>query len=532
MNTRSTPFLSAAAVCLVLTSGLKLALFIRLPVVGAPADTVLPFVSQRELLLLASISEIVVATLITKVVGKWQSGLWLAYFCACATLYQVALLFVAEQQPCRCLGVADEWFGAKRASAVSRALLAFLWVCAFVECRRSPIARPQLACTTASSSTGLMVMSLLSATQLVKSDTVSLMGEYKIADMPIQNDDNTGARPSAVFHAQLDNDGLLLEYNSSSLYPSLDAATKYGIVLSGSRFYASSNVVAWLLNVSSPNIGAVYDSPERVWGLCNAGDGLATRVLVSLRSRELFPISSRVGRRLLAPSHILPGTPLSVATEAQYQWATNDGDLVLTYEVRVSDRLSSQWHTSPLLDSSLFAGNPEQEQASGQPLIDRYTNGFVLERGHFSKFTNVGTLSFPQLAEFRRYANTGTNGNLYKNAPTLKSLCVVSTKVETTRQESLEKLFQAVNFQSVTVTDKRLFNIKLRIGGVTYTTNRLDLREVAPMAIALFENECLQARQRDRMRRIRESIGAMLMVLICLAPAVVWLVRKTRNERE
>ena len=524
-----TPILNAAAVCLTLTSVLKLSLFFRLPVIGSPADTVLPFLSQRELLLLAAISELVVAVLVSQVAGKWQSSLWLLYFSSCATLYQCGLLFNIHQQPCRCLGVAEQWLGTKYAGTLSRVILAFLWIAALVEWRRSSRKRRDPSFRPHTLLLMLILVSFAYCGYRVKADSFSLIGEYKVADTPTKQGENPVVRQMTVFRVVVDQESILIEYNPATLYPSSDLLAKHGVILAGSRFYATDAHVVWVLNLDSPDIGAVYDSPERVWGLGNTGDGLVTRALVTLRCQKMFPMLASKGRRPLSASFTFPGEPLSVVTEADYEWKTNSNAIELSYQVRISEAYAQQWRESPLLNTSLFAGNPAQQVASGQSLIDRYPKGFVLERTRFSAFTNIGTLLVPLQADFSRFARGATNVDADGHTPVLKTVSTLSLKVAGNVSERPIDLLPVTKARSVTITEKRLQNRELEIGGVTYTTNSMSSFAIAPMAISLFDQECTRVRHEKAMRRIREGVGLALVVFVLLAPIVTWLVKRQRR---
>ncbi len=68
-------------------------------------DPLLPFLTNRQLMLLAAMFEVGVATYLWLSHNLSSRGWALLYFCAAAAAYKIGSLFVYNVKPCACLGI-------------------------------------------------------------------------------------------------------------------------------------------------------------------------------------------------------------------------------------------------------------------------------------------------------------------------------------------------------------------------------------------------------------------------------------------
>lgn len=91
------------AFVLLVTAILKIIYAIRIPVASIRPDVVVNLFTNREVLLLAGLFEAVIATLLVKSRSVRSSAALILYFSACASAYQLGLIFQGNL-PCSCLG--------------------------------------------------------------------------------------------------------------------------------------------------------------------------------------------------------------------------------------------------------------------------------------------------------------------------------------------------------------------------------------------------------------------------------------------
>lgn len=118
----------SAALLLIAVAVLKLFEVWHMPL-GSLTDPVLPFLTKREFLLLASIFDAFLAYRLWIARDDGETGWLLVYFASCGTIYHFALYTVGAAG-CGCFGAAGRWFGlSSQASSTAAAVLLIIFWC-------------------------------------------------------------------------------------------------------------------------------------------------------------------------------------------------------------------------------------------------------------------------------------------------------------------------------------------------------------------------------------------------------------------
>ena len=503
------------AFVLLVTAILKIIYAIRIPVASIRPDVVVNLFTNREVLLLAGLFEAVIATLLIKSHSVRSSAALILYFSACASAYQLGLIFQGNL-PCSCLGVATDWLGAGTTTVVSRLMLVGMWIFGVVllaythrSQRRHGAPLSSVACLPF-----LVLLFLLETSRESPAAPIAAEGELTW----IARTTNVTSR---AFRVVFDTDTLKLVSLNPNAGPKGGDCTEISFI--------DKKVVADVLQCGGSDrqrrfVGVSLNSAEGTWALGNCPDSLTSWVFLTLRCSELFP-TGQATRRLASPSTTV-GEPLSVLTEASYEFSRQTDREELTCDLLVRDTLRKGWTESPFVTpEKLDRTELEQEKRN----LAQYADGFVLERMSFSRFTNVAGFRFPMLAESTLYApqrtNVATSGKASQPVATVK---LVLTNITYPTEET----FALLPLKGpMTVGDGRLRDQKLHLYGCHYQTNQLTSFEITAGARSAFAVEVQKAREKMRAEQIKRLFTAILAALVVGIPGAIFLLQRWKGER-
>lgn len=498
---------------LILTALLKLLLFFQTPLSKVQADPGMVFLTMREVLLLSSIFEIGVAYFLLRSVDPTYAGWLILYFCACASMYQISLVFQTEEKVCSCLGVATNLLGHGTATWLARAILVIFWTSGFILLRSS---RRRVNFRQPVTAVWFFLLGLISNMAVEgKADQVSVTGEL------VSSFDYNGKSKAETktFQATFDENALLLTYVPRS------PPSKYNVPPLSNLVFMSKEYAAICSRTSGPEDVAVVSlkQPEYLWQLGNCpGDGLASRVFLVIRCLEIFSETGASSTRPLATPSTIGGAPLSLITLAHYQFSENRE--LLTCELRVDDRLRQKWRSAPLLNPSFRAKRGTDDLLAAQAKLALYWDGCLTERIEFSGFTNRAGIRFPTFAEFTKYSvSRKTGGNAAKEVITGKATLILSVLEQSAAGPVT--FSGLVTAKPITVADERLTDRSFHIDGVTFETNALTSLEISPIARAKFAHALEAARKAGLSARIRKGVSVGLLVILLISPliAIKWI---------
>ena len=93
-------------------------------------DSVMPFLTNRQLLIIAGSFEIAVGAYVWFTASLERRGLALLWFCSVVTVYKIGRYFTRAVYPCSCLGILEKWLNLtwKQTDILSWLILGFLAV--------------------------------------------------------------------------------------------------------------------------------------------------------------------------------------------------------------------------------------------------------------------------------------------------------------------------------------------------------------------------------------------------------------------
>jgi hypothetical protein len=237
-----------------------------------------------------------------------------------------------------------------------------------------------------------------------------------------------------------------------------------------------------------------------------------------VRNSELFPGEPASGLRRLASTTTSFGMiPLGLITEAAYSFTNGPEGKTVECSLVVSAALKKACLDSPLLSAEIL-----------DPAVSRYPDGFVVERMRFSRFTNVGGILLPALAEGARFRPSGPNAS----GKQIASVEVRLTRIALTVPEPVTVL---PIHAPLSISEARLENRELHLAGVSFqTTNDLTSFEISNEARAAFNREVEKARDVIRAQQIKRfKTGTWIAIALAVAGVlalVQLLIRKRASE--
>lgn len=511
----------AVITVLLITALLKIIYFFNIAATPVKSDPVLGMITNREFLLIASFFEIFISFLLLKENNDKYNGIIILYFCVFASIYQTGL-YLNGNVACPCLGVATDWLGSGLTPIVSRMLLLLLWSVGLILCFRKQIRSLNVTNTSLSRTVQLISafgLFALSNNCFADLSTIHIEGEYRFSTISTKGHLTNKQEP---IQAMFDKDSLLVTSSSSSPGPKMEGGPCYN------RVYITKDIMATAIECPGLETTSVsLAGSEAAFEMGTCQDIYSSTLFLMIRCCQFFPSTNGPNTRRLSETWTMRGAPLALVTESQYEYSYINSNLVLKCDIYISPALKSNWMASPYLPAGFDLIKSKRRE---EIFLSQYKPGFLCQRMQFTSFTNIGGYIFPTMYTSEVYDPKRTNiiNSSTNNTASFRygnDQCqIISIKSLANQKVSLLPLTN----KNVSVSEERLTNKKLRIGGVLYLTNNIQSYDIDEQAKNIFKTTEITYQEKiDRAVRQKYLINIMIL-LIMAGPLLYALINKYR----
>jgi hypothetical protein len=480
-------------------------------------DVVVSVLTNREVLLLASLLEIGVAVCLLRSRDPWKLAILVLYFSACATVYQLGL-FAQGDTGCQCLGAAADWLGTGKTTLIARAVLFLFWTYAmallWLDRQVPQVHFGASACKLITS------FALLSFSTYPAQASVTVQGQYQYISWGGRGGKTNQERRD--FSAVLDQTSAIV----TTLLPTAGPRSSEGPCTN--TLFVTRDVFStsfWCRDSETAHV-TLYP-PDYVSRLGNCRDSQMTWIFLMLRCLEFFPNGSGTsGSRQLASPTTVAGDPFSLITHAEYALLGNDDSTVLVCDIVVSESLRSNWLKSPLLSPEF---RPKIDLPRIKDDLDRWRAGFLCERITFSAFTNGAGMRFPTRLQSQLFSPPSAKGGIsaHDKATPYAAVNITLNSIEFNSMNRIQ--FLPVRSTTVSVIEQRLSDRAAHVGGARYLTNELATFEITAGARSAFEAELQRVRDERTAAQIRKFFMALAIATALGGPVIIAYLFRGRN---
>lgn len=511
-------FSRVIALTLFATALLKVLHMFQMPISRVRGDTVVMVFTNREVLLLASMLEIGVATCVLTTRVPWRLAILTLYFCACATLYQLGL-FAQGDPECQCFGAATDWMGAGKTTLIARTVLLLLWIYAVALLW---LDRKALQARFGASSCKIITILflILSFSTHPVGASVAVQGEYQYTSWNGRGGKTNQEKRD--FSAVLDQTCVIV----TTLLPTAGPRSLEGPCTN--MLFVAQDVFCTSFRCRDADTSHVTFYPhDYASRLGNCRDSQMSWIFLMLRCQDFFPIGSATsGTRQLASPTTLAGDPFSLITEANYTLLESGDKIVLSCDIVVSAALRGNWLESPLLSPEF---KPKMHLPSIKDDLDRWRVGVLCERIVFSGFTNGAGMRFPTRLQSHLFSPPSAKGEIppQDKASPYAVVNIILSSIEFDSTNRVQ--FLPMRGATISVTEQRLSDRTAHVGGARYLTNELATFEITPSARSAFDGELQRARKEMTAGQVRRFFTALLIALALGGPVIIAYVFRGRD---